>query len=108
MTSKASIRTLPDSVSDSGAGAAGVPLDESPTGLEGLLTVRSERLVMVGLLALGAVNMVAAAVRNSAVADELGAHIPAGYLYWLSGQYSGGIDNFPLGQLWIALPVKLL
>jgi hypothetical protein len=42
------------------------------------------------------------------VADELGAHIPSGYLYWLSGQYSGGIDNFPLAQLWIALPVRLL
>jgi hypothetical protein len=60
------------------------------------------------LLILCAVNMLAAAVQNSGTCDELGAHIPSGYLYWLSGQFSGGIDNFPLGQLWIAAPVGLL
>lgn len=72
------------------------------------LSTRTERWIVISLLVLCALNMVAAAVRNSAVADELGAHIPSGYLYWASGEYSGGIDNFPLGQLWIALPVKLL
>jgi len=60
------------------------------------------------LIVLCAINMMTAAVQNSGVCDELGAHIPSGYLYWLSGQYSGGIDNFPLGQLWIAAPVGLL
>jgi predicted membrane-bound dolichyl-phosphate-mannose-protein mannosyltransferase len=58
-------------------------------------------------LALFLANALHGAIRNSAVCDELGAHIPAGYLYWTSGRFSGGIDNFPLAQLIIALPVKL-
>jgi hypothetical protein len=37
------------------------------------------------------------AIVHSAVCDEIGAHIPAGYLYWTSGHYGGGLDNFPLG-----------
>jgi len=73
-----------------------------------VISARIERWIVVGLLVLCALNMLAASVRNTAVCDELGAHISAGYLYWISGEYSGGIDNFPLGQLWIALPVKLL
>lgn len=48
------------------------------------------------------------AVRNSAVADEVGGHMAAGYLYWSSGKYSGGGANFPLAHLLIALPVVLL
>lgn len=48
------------------------------------------------------------ALRNSAVADEVGGHMAAGYLYWTSGRYSGGIANFPLGHLLIGLPVALL
>ncbi len=81
---------------------------ETAPGFGGVLTRRRERWIVVGLLVLCAVNLVAAAIRNTGVADELGAHIPAGYLYWASGQYSGGIDNFPLAQLWIGLPVHLL
>jgi tetratricopeptide (TPR) repeat protein len=60
------------------------------------------------LLAFFFTNALHGAVRNSAVCDELGAHIPCGYLYWASGSFSGGIHNPPLGQLIIALPVKLL
>jgi hypothetical protein len=48
------------------------------------------------------------ALVHSATCDEIGAHIPAGHLYWTSGHYSGGLDNFPLGQLLIALPVRAL
>jgi hypothetical protein len=72
------------------------------------LPLRTERWLAAVLLGLCALNMLAAAARNSAVCDELGAHIPAGHLYWASGHYSGGIDNFPVGQLWIAAPVRLL
>lgn len=39
---------------------------------------------------------------KSGTADELGAHLPAGILYWRSGAFSGGIDNPPLGQLLVA------
>lgn len=47
-------------------------------------------------------------VHNSGSCDELGAHIPSGYLYWSTGQFGGGIDNPPLGQLIIGLLVKVL
>jgi tetratricopeptide (TPR) repeat protein len=60
------------------------------------------------LLAMFSFNALYAAVRNSAVCDELGAHIPCGYLYWTTGVFGGGINNPPLGQLLIALPVKIL
>ncbi|MBU0640323.1 MAG: glycosyltransferase family 39 protein [Planctomycetes bacterium] len=45
---------------------------------------------------------------NSAVADEVGGHLACGYLYWHSGTYTGGVANFPLGHLLIALPVAAL
>ncbi len=92
-------------------GAASVVKAEpggATVGLKPVLSAPAERSIVLGLLLLSAVIMVVAATRNTAVCDELGAHIPAGYLYWMSGEYSGGVDNFPLGQLWIALPVKLL
>ena len=44
---------------------------------------------------------------SSAVADEVGGHLTCGYLYWQSGEYSGGINNFPLGQLIMAFPLWL-
>jgi hypothetical protein len=49
-----------------------------------------------------------AALRNSAVSDEIGGHTTAGYLYLRTGEYSGGIGNFPLAQALMALPVVLL
>ncbi len=36
---------------------------------------------------------------NSGTCDELGAHVPAGILFWKSGRFSGGAANPPLGQL---------
>ncbi len=68
------------------------------------LPLRSLLLIHLGLLALFVANALRAAVSNSAVCDELGAHIPAGFLYWTSGQWSGGLGNVPLGQLLIAAP----
>ena len=53
------------------------------------------------------VNGLNDAIQNSAVADEVGGHTAAGYLYWTSGRYSGGIANFPLGHLLIGLPAAL-
>ena len=60
------------------------------------------------LLACFVLNALYAATSNSGVCDELGAHIPAGYLYWTSGEFSGGLSNFPLGQLLISAPVYWL
>ena len=59
------------------------------------------------LLALFLGNAVAAALLNSGTCDELGAHIPSGWLYWKSGVFSGGVGNFPLGQLLVAAPAAL-
>lgn len=63
--------------------------------------------LVAALLALFTLNALYAAVRNSGTCDELGAHIPSGYLYWKTGQFAGGVDNPPLGQLLIALPIVL-
>ena len=60
------------------------------------------------LLALFLANALSGVLLNSGVADELGAHLPSGYLYLSSGRFGGGISNFPLGQVLIALPVRLL
>jgi hypothetical protein len=72
------------------------------------MTISRFLLIDSALLALFVANGLRAAVANSGVCDELGAHIPAGYLYWSSGAYSGGLGNFPLGQLLIAAPTFLL
>jgi len=72
------------------------------------LSPRQIKLLPLLLLALFLANALNGAVHNSGVCDELGAHIPCGHLYWTSGRFSGGIYNFPLGQLIITLPVKLL
>ncbi len=65
-------------------------------------------LIDAALLALFVANGLHAAVVNSGVCDELGAHIPAGYLYWSSGKFSGGLGNLPFGQLLIAAPTYLI
>ena len=65
-------------------------------------------LILVLLLAAFFANALNDAVQNSAVCDELGAHIPSAYLYLTSGRFSGGAANSPLAQMIIALPIKLL
>lgn len=67
----------------------------------------TERWAVIVLLVVCSLNMASAEGRNPAVCDELGAHIPPGYVYWTSGVYSGGIGDFPLGQMWISAPVAL-
>lgn len=45
--------------------------------------------------------------QNSAVADEIGGHMDCGYQYLKTGIFNGGIANFPLGQIIMALPPVL-
>lgn len=66
------------------------------------------RWAAVLFLAAFVLNALYSANVHSGVCDELAAHIPAGHLYWTTGVYSGGVGNFPLVQLLIALPVRLL
>jgi hypothetical protein len=68
--------------------------------------IAASRWTPVVLCLLFLVNGLYAAVRNSGTCDELGVHIPGGYLYWESGKFGGGIDNPPLGQLLIASAVR--
>ena len=75
---------------------------------ERAISQRRLLLIQAALLLCFVGNALRSAIANSAVCDELGAHIPAGYLYWTSGQFSGGLSNFPLGQLLIAAPVHWL
>jgi len=44
---------------------------------------------------------------NGAINDEFAAHITGGYLYWKTGKFAGGVNNPPLGQLWVALPIVI-
>lgn len=65
-------------------------------------------IVVVALCMVFALLGLIDAIECSAVADEIGGHMASGYLYWKTGTYSGGIMNFPLGHLIMALPVKIL
>ncbi len=77
--------------------------------LERVRAALEERRLGVALLLLllFLANALVAALMNSGAGDELAAHISSGYLYWKSGTFSGGIDNFPLGQLLVTLPAGL-
>ncbi len=65
------------------------------------------RLTVAGLCALFGLQALWSALVHSGAADELGAHIPSGYLYARTGVFGGGLGNFPLGQLLIGLPTAL-
>lgn len=67
----------------------------------------ARRWPVLFLLALFLGNAVVPAILNSGTCDELGAHIPSGWLYWKTGVFSGGLGNFPLGQLLITAPAAL-
>ncbi len=69
--------------------------------------IAGSRLTPVVLLAVFLALGIHAALANSATCDELGAHMPSGYLYWKTGVFGGGIDNPPFGQLLVASLVKL-
>jgi tetratricopeptide (TPR) repeat protein len=66
-----------------------------------------ERVLVVVCLALAATLGGVAACRDASVADEQ-PHLLSGWLYWETGQFAGGFDNPPLGQLWVTLPLRLL
>ena len=61
-------------------------------------------IVLLGALAL---QVLPAAFEKSGVCDEHGAHLPAGYVYWMTGVFSGGVNNPPLMQLVTAAPLAL-
>jgi hypothetical protein len=71
------------------------------------LPERRPRIAAAVLLTLFLANALIAAIMNSGAGDELAAHIPCGYLYWTTGVFGGGIDNFPLGQLLVTLPAGI-
>ncbi len=75
--------------------------------LAALDRIARSRLTPVILLLVFLAGGLFAALANSGTCDELGAHIPSGYLYWKTGTFGGGIDNPPFGQLLIASLVKL-
>lgn len=62
---------------------------------------------MAALLTTMTVLLVSTAAVSSATPDEIGAHVPSGYLYWTGGRITDGIDNLPLGQLLVAAPVAV-
>jgi hypothetical protein len=67
-------------------------------GTEGALAPGWVALLLAVFLAQGVHGLAA----SSGTCDELGAHLPAGILYWMTGEFSGGIANPPLGQLLVA------
>jgi len=71
--------------------------------LDGIAASRWTPVVLCLLFLLNGLHI---ALRNSGTCDELGAHIPGGYLYWETGKFGGGIDNPPFGQLLIASLVR--
>ena len=75
--------------------------------LASLDRIARSRLTPVILLLVFLAGGLFAALVHSGTCDELGAHIPSGYLYWKTGTFGGGIDNPPFGQLLIASLVKI-
>jgi hypothetical protein len=69
--------------------------------------ITSSKLTPIILCLLFLSNGLYVSLQNSGTCDELGAHIPSGYLYWDTGEFGGGINNPPLGQLIISSFVKL-
>ncbi len=47
------------------------------------------------------------ALKKSPVCDEYAAHVPSGWSYWKRGVFCGGLDNPPLIQLLVSLPLAL-
>lgn len=84
---------------------AGAPL--SPRLLAAFNNIAGSKFTPIVLLLVFLAGGLYAALANSGTCDELGAHIPSGFLYWKTGVFGGGIDNPPFGQLLIALFVKI-
>jgi hypothetical protein len=86
--------------------AAPMPAPE-PRFLAAFRRVAEAKTTPIILLLVFLASCLSIAVTGSGTCDELGAHIPSGYLYWKTGRFGGGIDNPPLGQLLVASIVKL-
>ncbi len=65
------------------------------------------RLAVVLLIAAFVAQVLPPLLSKSGVCDEQGVHVPAGYVYWRTGVFSGGINNPPLMQLAVAAPLAL-
>ena len=63
-----------------------------------------EGAIAAVLLVLLAARAAWGLVADASVADEH-PHILSGWLYWQSGRFGGGVDNPPLGQLLVSLPL---
>jgi 4-amino-4-deoxy-L-arabinose transferase-like glycosyltransferase/tetratricopeptide (TPR) repeat protein len=73
-----------------------------------MISRSSARRVAVALLVAALVAQVLPPlISKSSVCDEAGVHVPAGYLYWQTGVFGGGINNPPLMQLLVAAPLAL-
>lgn len=90
----------------SSAPKSGVPAPPPSRVPAALRRIADSKLTPVILLLVFLAGGLFAALANSGTCDELGAHIPSGYLYWKTGTFGGGIDNPPFGQLLIASLVK--
>jgi len=82
------------------------PAAPGPRFLASFRRIAESKLTPVVLLLVFLAGGLFAALANSGTCDELGAHIPSGYLYWKTGTFGGGIDNPPFGQILVAALVK--
>ncbi len=44
---------------------------------------------------------------NGSINDEYAAHLTSGWMYWKTGEFSGGVYNPPLGQLFVSSLIAL-
>jgi dolichyl-phosphate-mannose-protein mannosyltransferase len=61
--------------------------------------------IVLGLLLLHGFLCFWAASGSFTTNDEYAAHITSGFLYWNTGTFPGGVNNPPLGQLWVSFPM---
>lgn len=78
------------------------PRESSPPATSNGRGPLRRRAFQAGMVALFLLQCAHGLATLSGTADELGAHLPAGILYWKSGSFSGGVANPPVGQLLVA------
>jgi 4-amino-4-deoxy-L-arabinose transferase-like glycosyltransferase len=65
------------------------------------------QLIVLGLLAVMAANLLTVITRKSITIDEI-AHIPAGYYHLVAGNYTLNNEHPPLVKMWAAVPLLFL